>query len=332
MGLYKRGSTWWIAITAPNGQRLRRSAKTTIKKAAQEYHDRLKADLWRSCQLNEKVRKTWNEAALTWLTDKAHKKSLVSDEEKLRWLDPYFGGIYLDEINRDLIEKIKLIKIKEASPSTVNRYLALIRAILNRAVNEWEWLDRAPKISLYKEPDGRDRWITPRQAKRLLIELPSHLRQMARYTLATGLRQANVSELKWEQIDLEKRTASFKAKEMKNGCALTIPLNSDAMKVLQEQKGKHPVYVFPYNNSPVMRTTTKAWYAALQRAGIENFTWHDFRHTWASWHIQSGTSLKELQELGGWRTFNMVLRYAHLSSNQLNNAADRIVGKLDAKD
>ena len=63
---------------------------------------------------------------------------------------------------------------------------------------------------------------------------------------------------------------------------------------------------------------------ALKDCKIVNFRWHDLRHTWASWHIQSGTSLQELQQLGGWSSFVMVLRYAHLSSEHLTNAARRI--------
>ena len=68
--------------------------------------------------------------------------------------------------------------------------------------------------------------------------------------------------------------------------------------------------------------------AALARAGIENFRWHDLRHTWASWHLQNGTSLHELQELGGWANYEMVLRYAHLAAEHLQSAACRIDGTI----
>lgn len=88
--------------------------------------------------------------------------------------------------------------------------------------------------------------------------------------------------------------------------------------------GYYPVYVFTYRNRPVENVSTKAWKNALERAGIKNFRWHDLRHTWASWHVQSGTSLQELQMLGGWSNFSMVLRYAHFSSSHLQEAADRI--------
>jgi hypothetical protein len=81
--------------------------------------------------------------------------------------------------------------------------------------------------------------------------------------------------------------------------------------------------MFTYRGKPVARTTTKAWYAALKRVGIEDFRWHDLRHTWASWHAQNSTSTQELQELGGWSCTEMVQRYAHLGGDHLKKAASQ---------
>jgi len=114
--------------------------------------------------------------------------------------------------------------------------------------------------------------------------------------------------------------------ESKSGRGIAIPLNDDAVAVLRSRVGKHLVYVFTYGDHPVKQTSTKAWYKALERAGIKNFRWHDLRHTWASWHVQSGTSLQELMELGGWASFEMVLRYAHMAGEHLKHAAGRIEG------
>ena len=75
---------------------------------------------------------------------------------------------------------------------------------------------------------------------------------------------------------------------------------------------------------PVVQVSTKAWYAALTRAGIIDFRWHDLRHTWASWHVQNGTPLFALQELGGWESAEMVRRYAHLTAEHLAPYADRL--------
>lgn len=73
--------------------------------------------------------------------------------------------------------------------------------------------------------------------------------------------------------------------------------------------------------NPVSRANNHAWRKALVRTGIKDFSWHDLRHTWASWHIQNGTPAYVLQELGGWADSKMVLRYAHLSSEHLQSYA-----------
>jgi integrase len=149
---------------------------------------------------------------------------------------------------------------------------------------------------------------------------------MAKFTLATGLRASNVSYLEWKDVDMAAKHIVIHPDQSKNKKALGVPLNQDAMDVLENQLGKHHRYVFTYNNKPITQCSTRAWRNALARAGITNFRWHDLRHTWASWHIQNGTTLQELFELGGWSSFDMVLRYAHLSSNHLKSAADRISG------
>jgi integrase len=95
---------------------------------------------------------------------------------------------------------------------------------------------------------------------------------------------------------------------------------------MRSQIGRHPVLVFEYEGKPVNQLSTKAWYNALARAGIENFRLHDLRHTWASWHVQNGTPLFALQELAGWETEKMVRRYAHLAADHLAVYA----GKLES--
>jgi integrase len=83
-----------------------------------------------------------------------------------------------------------------------------------------------------------------------------------------------------------------------------------------------------YKGKPVLRANNHAWIKALARAGIANFRWHDLRHTWASWHVQAGTPLNALQELGGWSDYKMVLRYAHLAPEHLAHHAANVVTNL----
>jgi integrase len=73
--------------------------------------------------------------------------------------------------------------------------------------------------------------------------------------------------------------------------AIGVPLNETAMALIRAQVGKHPERVFTYDGKPMFQVSSMAWYKALKRAGIENFRWHDLRHSWASWHVQQGTPL-----------------------------------------
>jgi integrase len=114
------------------------------------------------------------------------------------------------------------------------------------------------------------------------------------------------------------------AGQSKNRRAIAVPLNATALEVLRRQIGKHRERVFTYRGRPITQANTRAWRRALKRADIENFRWHDLRHTRASWHRQAGTPTHELQRLGGWLSAVMVERYAHLAPDYLTQAAGRI--------
>ncbi len=347
MSLYKRkdSSVWWLKIST-SGRTIQRSTGTTDKVKAQEYHDRLKASMWEQARLGQKPRRSWQEAVVRWLEETQHKATHHEDIAKLKWLHSHLGNLMLDEITRDVLDvvarekrkpftvKTKTGKERAYSPkaASVNRYLALIRSILIRARDEWEWIDKVPKVSLFKEPEGRERSITPEQARRLLEELPEHQRDYVLFALLTGLRQSNVLGLEWSCVNLELRHAWVQGADSKNRKAIAVPLNDDAVLILQRQIGKHPTRVFTYAGKLIANANTKAFRDALKRADIENFRWHDLRHTWATWHRQAGTPTHELQRLGGWKTASMVDRYAHLAPDQLASAASRLGSMVDGYD
>jgi integrase len=146
------------------------------------------------------------------------------------------------------------------------------------------------------------------------------------FAIATGLRQGNVKGLEWKYVDLERKHAWIPGSKHKNGRPHSVPLNDLACAALQKQLDKHPSRVFTYRGEPIVQIGTKAWTAALERAGIEDFRWHDLRHTFATWHRQAGTPTHELQRLGGWKTGAMVERYAHVAPEALQGAAARLDG------
>ena len=325
MSLYKRGKVWWARFTTPNGERIRESTGTEERKQAQEYHDQLKAKYWKVQKLGEKPERSWQDAVVRWLDETSHKATQHDDVHHLRWLDPYLGHRTLNSVTRDQIDDlIAKRKGEGVSNATVNRMLAVVRAILRRAALDWEWIDKYPRIKLLPEPKRRIRWITREDAQRLLDELPEHLAEMVRLTLATGLRQSNVTRLEWSQVDLEMRVAWIHPDQAKARKAISVPLNAEAILVLRRQQGRHALRVFTYQGKPVREVNTKAWRHALQRVGIEDFRWHDLRHTWASWHVQNGTPLHALQEMGAWESVEMVRRYAHLGQNHLADYAENL--------
>lgn len=131
--------------------------------------------------------------------------------------------------------------------------------------------------------------------------------------------------LQWKQVDLVKRYTFVSASQSKTKRAIPVPLNEEAIEIIRRQMGKHFEFVFTYKAKPIKKCNTAEWCKTLKRVEINDFRWHDLRHTWASWHVQNGTSLYELQKLGGWSSLDMVNRYAHLNSDYLKKAANHLV-------
>ncbi|OSI18385.1 integrase [Neisseria dumasiana] len=320
-GLYRRGNgVWYIDFTTPSGKRVRRSARTKDKKSAEELRDKLKHDAWRVSQLGEKPKRLWDEAALKWLKEKAAKRSIEDDKSKIRMLTQ-FRGVYLHHIDNEFV--MNVVGNLNCKDSTKNRYLSLIISILNAAAKKWKWIDKAPYIEKYKENEGRVRWLKPAEAQRLIgVAKPRYFADLIIFSLNTGLRQSNVLNLKWSQIDLDRKVAWCYPDEMKAGRALGVVLNEAAIEVLRRQIGKHSDYVFVNKRgNPIVGINSRYWKKSLELANITDFTWHDLRHTWASWLVQRGVPLRVLQEMGGWKTLSMVQRYAHLSSEHLQSHA-----------
>jgi integrase len=229
------------------------------------------------------------------LLEQGHKKSIEDDKTLFRWLHQYLLDKDISLINKQFIDFLKSEKLKTGvTNASVNRMLALLKSVLNRAKNEWEWLDTVPYIKLLPEAEKRVRWLTKHESLRLLNELPEHLNLMARFTLSTGLRESNVVALQWSQVDMVRRCAWIHPEESKSGQGIAVPLDDNACAIIMSQLGKHQTNVFTYEGNPVTRANNRAWRNALKRAKIDDFRWHDLRHTWASWHIQNGTPIQIL--------------------------------------
>ena len=272
------------------------------------------------------VPRTWDEAALRWLKEKAHKKSYRDDVSRIRWFTQHLRGRTLDQISRDSIDQLIERRLSHRSDRTKDLYVALIRAIFRKAMREWEWIETMPAFKTYgRAGQVRVRYLTQPQAEALLAILPEHQREVVLFALSTGLRQRNVLQLCWDQVDLSRRIATIEGADTKNGNALGVPLNAPAVAVLERQQGKHKERVFTYRGKPLNSANTRTWRKALKACRIKDFRWHDLRHTWATWLRQADVPTWVLQELGGWKSETMVRRYAHLSVKHLQPYADQLI-------
>jgi len=326
----KESKNWHFAITGIEGyKRVRGSTGTANKELAQAIARKAELEIISQTKLGKKKKRTWDEAVERWRREAEDKrKNINSDIYRMRILNTYFTGKDLNELTLDYIDDLMedLQDERELSNATINRYLSLIRVILRSACLRWEWIEKVPHLTLRNENNSKIIWITQNEARRLIENADKGHSQQIRLGFATGLRCGNIYNLRWEQVDIGQRIIRIAGEEMKSGKALTIPLNDDAVDVLKEQVGHHVNFVFGVLK-PVKADTWRKW---LAKGDIrKDFTFHSIRHTWASWHVQAGTTLQELKELGGWSTMIMVLRYAHLAPSQLHDAAKNT--KLNAK-
>ncbi|EAO9628409.1 site-specific integrase [Salmonella enterica] len=364
MSLFRRGEIWYASYSLPGGRRIKESLGTSDKRLATELHDKRKAELWRVDRLGDFPDVTFDDACMRWLEEKAEKKSLKDDRSRMAFWLAHFEGVRLKDVTEQKIylavnkmsnrKQLEIWKIKAAvaqkngepapvysakpvTTSTKAKHLALMKAILRAAERDWKWLEKAPVIKIPSVRNKRVRWLEKEEAKRLIDECPEPLKSVVKFALATGLRKSNIMNLEWQQIDMQRRVAWVNPEDSKSNRAIGVELNDTACKVLRDQIGKHHKWVFVHTtaakradgtSTPAVRKmridSKTSWLSACRRAGIEDFRFHDLRHTWASWLIQSGVPLSVLQEMGGWESIEMVRRYAHLAPNHLTEHARKI--------
>lgn len=330
MSIRLRNGVWHVDFRAPSGQRVRHSAGTPDKKQAQEYHDRLKAQLWRQSRLGEQPDRGYDEAAIRFLAACEGQSDYDSKARYIEYWRQHLGGLTIGQITADDVlgnlPTHRTYKHKGPTPlkpATKNRYLATIRTMLNMCVT-WGWIIKAPHLPAMKEPRRRIRWITPAEAQALISAIPQQwLRNACILGFATGMREDELYSLEWPQVNMRNRSAWVEGDQAKSGRARAIPLNADALAVLERLQRKDG-YVLTRNGKRINGGDDRMFAKASADAGIKNFRFHDIRHTWASWHAQAGTPLLVLQKLGGWETLEMVMKYAHLAPSHLADHAHAV--------
>ncbi|MBF0192478.1 MAG: site-specific integrase [Magnetococcales bacterium] len=235
-----------------------------------------------------------------------------------------------DELGRELTPKGTLRK-----PATVNRYLAALSHCLTIATNEWEWLHDNPmgRVRRPSEPRGRVRFLDNDERARLLIACRQSdspfLFPVVMLALSTGARQGELLSLTWDVVDLERRRITLY--ETKNNEIRVLPLVGAALEEMQKLakvRHIHTKFCFPgaAGNKPFYLRAS--WEKAVKDAELEDFHFHDLRHSCASYLAMNGASLAEIAEVLGHKTLQMVKRYAHLSEAHTAGVVERMNAKI----
>lgn len=271
----------------------------------------------------------------------------VREDHLKRWREAFGAGCLLTEITPERIaaerDKLKTEATKRGSVRsgpTVARYLATLSACLSFAQKELHWIPSNPasQVRKPKEAPGRIRYLDQEEIPRLLDACRNStcpdLLPAAVLALTTGGRREEILGLRWAQVDFQSRRITLKAGETKNGEGRPLPLSRQAFELLQERakvRRLNDDRVFP----PTARAKKaeyidlrKPWETALKQAGIEDFHWHDLRHTAASYLAMSGVSPLEISKILGHKTMAMVSRYSHLAPDRVSELGDALADKL----
>jgi len=306
--------------------------KTDAKEWARQTETDLKAG--RHLKTAEAKRHTFGEMIDRYTRSVLPLKSRSSQYTQtiqLNWWKEQLGDYILSDVTppviaeaRDLLSSGETYRHTRRSQSTVIRYLAVLSHCYSVATKEWGWVDDSPmrKVTKPKEPRGRVRFLSDDERVRLLAACKESrnpcLYDVIVLALSTGMRKSEILSLKWQDVDLSRGVITLL--ETKNNERRAVPLSGFALKCLGDRNRARRIdspYVFPapfrHGEKPKPVDLQSAWDWAVKRAGIEDFRFHDLRHTAASYLCMSGATIPELAGVLGHKTLQMVKRYAHLS-------------------
>lgn len=275
-----------------------------------------------------------------------------AQKAQLEWWVEQIGGYVLAHCTAPLIaeHRDKLTKEptrygKRRSPATVTRYLAVLSHAFTVARKEWQWTETNPvsAVTAPKEPRGRVRFLSDDERDRLLKacreSTTPELYPIVVLALSTGMRSGEVLSLTWDRVDL--KAGRITLEQTKNGERRAVPIVGHAAELLRERAKVRRLdtnLLFPSKRKAKQGQAIKpisirnVWLAAVDKARIEDFRFHDLRHSAASYMLMNGASIGELAEVLGHKTLQMVKRYSHLSDSHTRELVERMNAAVFGKE
>ncbi len=259
-----------------------------------------------------------------------HKRPKTALRYKISWkaLLPRFGKLPLAAVTTEAVEKFQSERLLMRKPATVNRDVATFKRMFSKAV-EWNYASDNPlrRVKLLRENNTRIRYLTNEERGALLSECHGYLLDMVMVALNTGMRLSEILNLKWADLDFSRRQIAVR--QTKNGHPRFVPMPQPLITHLREvpRQVGCPYLWTGHDGNPFTNIST-SWDSALDRAKVENFRFHDLRHTFASYFVMAGGDLNTLREILGHRSMAMTLRYAHLAPEHLHAGVDQMARKM----
>jgi len=338
------GRVWWVDWYQ-DGQRKRERIGPNKSAAEQRLREILSARTeGRYIKKNPDTRTLFKDLAAWYLNlpEVQAKRSYVRDKQLIAHLLPHFGDKLLKDITPATVEAYKQKRLCEVSgrckkrkaaesdkaeqtppkltaPASVNREIACLKVIFNRAVKNGK-AEKNPShgIKLLKENNERDRILAPEEYERLLVHTPAHLKPIIKLAYHSGMRQGEILHLSWDRIDLKEGFIKLRPEDTKTKDGRLVPLNRELMEMFKAMpRGMPGVRVFPYKGKAWGSTFQRAFDEARKKAEIENFTFHDLRHTAINnWRLQ-GHDFFRIMAASGHKTMNVFKRYNTVSREEL---------------
>ena len=337
-GLKKRGRIWWIDKKIKGYGRLAESCSTDNLEEAERYLAHRINEIRQAVVYGIRPTRTFEQAAVKYLNDYQHKKSLERDVYAFKRIMPHIGDLSLDRIHNDTLAQYRQARRADGvTAGTINKELSCIRRILNLAARVWRhdngmsWLDSPPLIEMEKGPARKPYPLSWEEQDRLFTELPGHLQRMALYKVNTGCREQEVCQLRWDwEVKLpELETSVFVLPsndqfQTKNSQERIVVLNSIARRVVDERRGKHPEFVFTYKGNYLYNMLNSAWRRARERSKLPGFRVHDLRHTFGHRLRAAGVGYEDRQDLLGHKSERITTHYSAPDIARLIEAAEKV--------
>jgi integrase len=312
----KRNSPNWYVRGTVRGITVDESSGVAQRSVAETIRARREWECLQASIFGRKAVATYLEAAVAYMEAGGERRFQAP-------LIKHFGATTLAGIDQAAIDRAAKLLYPSAAAGTLNRQAytpisAVLKFAAKRGMCDFRQIERP------RQPKGRIRWLTPAEADRLIGTCSAHLRPLVIFLFYTGCRLSEGLYLDWAQVDLVSREVQFL--ETKNGQPRGVPLHPRAcaaLKGLPRREGN--VFRRPDGQSYVRKAGSggqikTGFRGACSRAQISDFSPHDCRHTWATWHYAANRDLAALMYLGGWQSEKMVLRYAHVNVGHLSKS------------